>query len=85
MQNGQRGSRPRRQPYGLVAPLPNPLRGLAERVRFELTRACTPAVFKTAAINHSATAPSPRIAREPDPRGDRARTDSGRMPRADAF
>jgi putative ABC transport system ATP-binding protein len=35
---------------------------MAERVRFELTRACAPAVFKTAAINHSATAPRPSIA-----------------------
>jgi hypothetical protein len=36
---------------------------MAERVRFELTRACAPAVFKTAAINHSATAPPGSIAR----------------------
>ena len=33
------------------------LTNLAEEVRFELTGAFTPAVFKTAAINHSTTLP----------------------------
>lgn len=31
---------------------------MAEEVRFELTEACTSAVFKTAALNHSATLPN---------------------------
>ena len=30
---------------------------MAEAVRFELTRTCALAVFKTAAFNHSATLP----------------------------
>ena len=35
---------------------------MAEGVRFELTGACAPAVFKTAAFNHSATPPLPECA-----------------------
>lgn len=60
------GNTPRRKDQGWAKWLPNkrPSRGgedsvnLAEAVRFELTNPCGLPVFKTGAIDHSATLPS---------------------------